>query len=284
MESLPDTATFNVLTYDLTKSSNVYLGQIAANTLNKTNQTAMNASDIASASGKLSDSSSAPIASASITPPVISSPTVPPVASTSASITPPAASTSAAANDADYGFKAKLSGSRIDNIVEFAKKALKAERPGFSDTIADSYINAKNLVKFNNTDKTHKLGGASRPESTAHSVEFYNKATNAWLEVPKMPAFAKGGVTNKASIFGEAGWEAAVPLPDGRSIPVIIQQAPSKQDDSEVVAVLTDGFEALLDRIEKLERALTTEQRKTTTVTAQANDKFYTAQSAQKMK
>ncbi|MDH7787646.1 tape measure domain-containing protein [Ochrobactrum sp. 19YEA23] len=34
--------------------------------------------------------------------------------------------------------------------------------------------------------------------------------------------FAKGGVTNKPAIFGDAGPEAAVPLPDGRSIPVRI--------------------------------------------------------------
>ena len=36
------------------------------------------------------------------------------------------------------------------------------------------------------------------------------------------PGFARGGVANKPSIFGEAGPEAAVPLPDGRSIPVDI--------------------------------------------------------------
>jgi hypothetical protein len=32
--------------------------------------------------------------------------------------------------------------------------------------------------------------------------------------------FARGGVSKSAAIFGEAGTEAAVPLPDGRSIPV----------------------------------------------------------------
>ena len=36
------------------------------------------------------------------------------------------------------------------------------------------------------------------------------------------PKFANGGIANQASIFGEAGAEAAVPLPDGRSIPVKI--------------------------------------------------------------
>lgn len=35
-----------------------------------------------------------------------------------------------------------------------------------------------------------------------------------------MFGFAKGGVSNSPAIFGEAGPEAAVPLPDGRSIPV----------------------------------------------------------------
>lgn len=37
-----------------------------------------------------------------------------------------------------------------------------------------------------------------------------------------MPLFADGGVTNGPAIFGEAGPEAAVPLPDGRSIPVTL--------------------------------------------------------------
>lgn len=36
----------------------------------------------------------------------------------------------------------------------------------------------------------------------------------------QLPRFARGGVARSASIFGEAGAEAAVPLPDGRRIPV----------------------------------------------------------------
>jgi phage-related minor tail protein len=38
-----------------------------------------------------------------------------------------------------------------------------------------------------------------------------------------VPTFARGGVTNRPSIFGEAGPEAAVPLPDGRTIPVSLR-------------------------------------------------------------
>jgi len=38
-----------------------------------------------------------------------------------------------------------------------------------------------------------------------------------------MKTFSRGGVSRSAAIFGEAGPEAAVPLPDGRSIPVKFQ-------------------------------------------------------------
>jgi hypothetical protein len=38
-----------------------------------------------------------------------------------------------------------------------------------------------------------------------------------------LPRFAGGGISNTPAIFGEAGPEAAVPLPDGRSIPVKMQ-------------------------------------------------------------
>lgn len=40
-----------------------------------------------------------------------------------------------------------------------------------------------------------------------------------------LPRFANGGVSRSAAIFGEAGPEAAVPLPDGRSIPVKLMGA-----------------------------------------------------------
>lgn len=42
----------------------------------------------------------------------------------------------------------------------------------------------------------------------------------AWGRPVPLPRFAGGGVSNSIAIFGEAGPEAAVPLPDGRRIPV----------------------------------------------------------------
>jgi len=54
--------------------------------------------------------------------------------------------------------------------------------------------------------------------------------------------YAKGGIANRPSIFGEAGPEAAVPLPDGRTIPVTITQPADnyRLDMSEVVAEIRE--------------------------------------------
>ncbi|WP_105437510.1 tail tape measure protein [Neorhizobium sp. T25_13] len=60
---------------------------------------------------------------------------------------------------------------------------------------------------------------------------------------PKSPVglFAKGGVSDKPSIFAEAGPEAAVPLPDGRRIPVDLGNSSGGQMDVKVdVGVTVD--------------------------------------------
>lgn len=57
--------------------------------------------------------------------------------------------------------------------------------------------------------------------------------------------FAKGGIANKPSIFGEAGPEAAVPLPDGRSIPVTMSGG-SWSAIEEYTAKTSDGIERLI--------------------------------------
>lgn len=55
-----------------------------------------------------------------------------------------------------------------------------------------------------------------------------------------MPKMAKGGITNGTSIAGEAGPEAVIPLPDGRTIPV-------KMDMSEMMDVFKEMLEVLKD-------------------------------------
>ena len=92
---------------------------------------------------------------------------------------------------------------------------------------------------------------------------------------------AFGGITNGISIAGEAGREAVVPLPNGRSIPVelisskhpqdVAQEAVSRamsgggadmgrviQDMSnmnkELVSVMKEGFREMVNNLEKSNR------------------------------
>jgi hypothetical protein len=50
-----------------------------------------------------------------------------------------------------------------------------------------------------------------------------------------MRGFASGGISHRAAIFGEAGPEAAVPLPDGRTIPVTISGGGSDNTETNML-------------------------------------------------
>ncbi|AMS41155.1 phage tail length tape measure family protein [Aminobacter aminovorans] len=58
-------------------------------------------------------------------------------------------------------------------------------------------------------------------------------------------AYAKGGIATEASIFGEAGPEAAVPLPDGRTIPVTLS-------GGGMLAAIEANTALTVDQIERL--------------------------------
>lgn len=71
--------------------------------------------------------------------------------------------------------------------------------------------------------------------------------------------FAKGGISNQPAIFGEAGPEAAVPLPDGRSIPVSLTGVDfSKGGDGMVFSptYMIDAKDGDGETVKRLERAL----------------------------
>lgn len=57
-----------------------------------------------------------------------------------------------------------------------------------------------------------------------------------------LKTFARGGVSRTAAVFGEAGPEAAVPLPDGRRIPVDLRmnERPASGGTETVHVVLQD--------------------------------------------
>lgn len=63
----------------------------------------------------------------------------------------------------------------------------------------------------------------------------------------QLKRYSRGGVSNRAAIFGEAGPEAAVPLPDGRRIPVdlrlpdIRRPGPAAASQNLTIAVTVDG-------------------------------------------
>lgn len=63
-------------------------------------------------------------------------------------------------------------------------------------------------------------GGATTTGWGATVTPFAKGGIAANGKPVNLPRFARGGVSKSAAIFGEAGPEAAVPLPDGRRIPV----------------------------------------------------------------
>lgn len=74
-----------------------------------------------------------------------------------------------------------------------------------------------------------------------------------------LKTFARGGVSRSAAIFGEAGPEAAVPLPDGRSIPVKFHEpsipkrsAGTKQNVHVTVGVSADNNGNLLPFVQSV--------------------------------
>lgn len=81
-----------------------------------------------------------------------------------------------------------------------------------------------------------------------------------------VPHFAAGGVATRPSVLGEAGPEAAVPLPDGRSIPVAIYGRQDSGDGGKTAKEVREQGRATVGSIKRLSDSLdkfVTEQRET---------------------
>lgn len=104
---------------------------------------------------------------------------------------------------------------------ESASDALASGLDRISDKLIDMAVN--NLVETALGGLTGR-GGNSQAGGLAGGLMslfgFADGGIAAHGKPVELPRFAKGGVSNSAAIFGEAGPEAAVPLPDGRRIPV----------------------------------------------------------------
>jgi hypothetical protein len=70
-----------------------------------------------------------------------------------------------------------------------------------------------------------------------------------------IPAFANGGISNGPSIFGEAGPEAAVPLPDGRRIPVQISGSADNRDLIAEINALREEIRTMMNALLKVSQA-----------------------------
>jgi hypothetical protein len=74
--------------------------------------------------------------------------------------------------------------------------------------------------------------------------------------LPGNKFYANGGITNQPSIFGDAGWEAAVPLPDGRTIPVSLSMPEEKINMAS--AANNASSKDLLDELQLLNKNIAT--------------------------
>lgn len=139
-------------------------------------------------------------------------------------------------------------GDKMEEMDTFAKKAAENIQQSFADFLFDPFDKGMSgmLKSFGQTiqrmiadavaaDLAKKLFGDLVKGGSGSGVAggllsgigkifgFADGGIAAYGKPVDLPRFAAGGVSNSAAIFGEAGPEAAVPLPDGRSIPVTMK-------------------------------------------------------------
>jgi hypothetical protein len=131
---------------------------------------------------------------------------------------------------------------KAEELNEFAKSAAQNMQSAFADFLFDPFDKGVDgmLKSFGQTvqrliaeaasaqltqalfgDLVGGEGGGLAGDALKFIGTFFaNGGIAAHGRPVDIPRFAGGGVSNTAAIFGEAGPEAAVPLPDGRNIPV----------------------------------------------------------------
>lgn len=132
----------------------------------------------------------------------------------------------------------------IENVVKVATDAAKsistlnaANSPNYNNVYATTQVDVKNISPSPNFSKAALAG-----------VPLDLKIDPATYQTVEMKKFALGGISKEPAIFGEAGAEAAVPLPDGRTIPVTLYRTAS--NDSNVD--MTETVEELKKQNENL--------------------------------
>lgn len=149
--------------------------------------------------------------------------------------------------------------------VKAATDAIIATTSPLTAISTNTYYTNANLT--NGAGTGYLSGATNRGKiSSVSTSENYNlsQPTSAGIRYPLSATsttsyayFAKGGISDVPAIFGEAGAEAAVPLPDGRTIPVTLSgtvAADNKETVAELKAIirtLQAGFNAQIDLANK---------------------------------
>lgn len=165
-------------------------------------------------------------------------------------------------------FMENLAGSKLadytkdlaNTFVEASEKFRKAMDMMFGPTKETTEKVAQNFKKTEAIDKAKRAGDAQEVQAirTNQAAEITSKAfttkgnskTSKELEaelypetaVTAIPKKAKGGITAGLTLAGEAGPEAVVPLPDGKSIPVSMSGSNDRTN-----TMLLDAVNNLLD-------------------------------------
>ena len=276
MSSLPDVASMNVLNLDAVKTSNGFLEKIEANT---------KALTLAQSTTQLSAINTNAQNTKTVSENLTGSDAIKPIS----------------LNIDTMAISNALSNSAMTSIMSDQLTTLQKIYGAMGTTGVNLKTAVSTVIPTTITDTTSAINdyiytdSPTNPSNSGSSpkgigIDNFYKLLSKRAEQPSkggyvLNTFANGGITNEAAIFGEAGWEAAVPLPDGRTIPVTIKQAPAQQQDySEIIAVLVDGFGEMVGQFQELKHAVTTEQRKTTAVTAKNGDKFIMSKQANTLK
>lgn len=124
----------------------------------------------------------------------------------------------------------------------------KKKKPGVEVTPEQKAANAAaentaQILADPNASTAQKERAEVDESAAAYAARQANlEAKNARLKAAKesrLKQFAFGGITDQPAIFGEQGIEAAVPLPDGRTIPVTLGNSQLIQDLTDAIKVLS---------------------------------------------
>lgn len=165
---------------------------------------------------------------------------------------PQAAPAGTSSGNTTLKFKSKEStdGGPADPKIEAIAELISSKYSGVTVTAFDDMWH-----RINRPGSTHTKGmaadlripgltGAMEAEinkliANKGKAEIHQNANGAGSHL-HVDAFAKGGITNGLSIAGEAGPEAVVPLPDGRSIPVKMDMGDMIDKLDEMIRILGD--------------------------------------------